>query len=82
MGLQQDKYLILWGGAPGRISLLWLWCGKRTEVRSVPRVFTQRSEVPLVILTLCVMTWYNLEEGDLVSTSPPSFLRRATARLK
>ena len=48
----------------------------------MPRVFTERSEVPLVTLNLCVMRRYNLGEGHLVSTSPLSFLRRATARLK
>ena len=34
----------------------------------MPRVFTERSEVPLVTLNLCVMRWHNLGEGDLVST--------------
>ena len=33
-------------------------------------------------LNLSVMRRYNLGEGDLVSISPPSFSRRATARLK
>ena len=37
-------------------------------MRPVPRVFTGRSEVPLVTLNLCVMRRYNLGEGDLVST--------------
>ena len=60
----------MWGGAPGRFSLVWLWCGGHTEVRSVPRVFTERSEVPLVTLNLCVMRRYNLGEGDLVFTLP------------
>ena len=39
-----------WGGAPGRLSLVWLWCGGHTEARSVPLVSTERSEVPLVTL--------------------------------
>ena len=65
-------WLDMWGGAPGRFSLVWLWCEGHTEVRSVPRVFTERSEVPLVTLNLCVMRRYNLGEGDLVSTSSPS----------
>ena len=34
------------------VSLVWLWCGGHTEARSVPRVFTERSEVPLVTLEL------------------------------
>ena len=55
------------GGAPGRFSLVWLWCGGHAVVRSVPRVFTERSEVPLVTLNLCLMRRYNLGEGDLVS---------------
>ena len=55
-------------GAPGRFSLVWLWCGGHIEVRSVPRVFTERTEVSLVTLNLCVMRRYNLGEGDLVST--------------
>ena len=55
------------GGAPGMFSLVWLWCGGHIEVRSVPRVFTERSEVPLVTLNLCLMRRYNLGEGDLVS---------------
>ena len=38
-------------------------------MRSVPQVFTERSEVPLVTLDLCVMRRYNLGEGDLVSTA-------------
>ena len=59
----------MWGGAPGGFSLVWLWCGGHTEVRSVPRVFTEQSEVPLVTLSLCVMRRYNLGEGDLVSTA-------------
>ena len=59
----------LWGGAPGMFSLVWLWCGGHTEVRSVPRVFTERNEVPLVTLNYkYVMRRYNLGEGDLVST--------------
>ena len=37
-------------------------------MRSVPRVFTERSEVPLVTLNLCVMRRYNIGEGALVST--------------
>ena len=37
----------------------------------VPWVFTERSEVPLVTLNLCVMRRYNLGEGDLVSTVGP-----------
>ena len=74
--------MCVWGGAPSRFSLVWLWCGGHAEVRSVPRVFTERSEVPLVTLNLCVMRRYNLGEADLVSTSPPSFLRHATGRLK
>ena len=44
----------------------------------VPRVYTERSDRPWVVLNLCVMRRYNLGEGDLVSTSPPLFLRRAT----
>ena len=56
------------GAEPLAGSLVWLWCGGRTEVRSVPRVCTERSEVPLVTLNLCVMKRYNLGEGDLVST--------------
>ena len=35
---------------------------------SVPRVFTERSEGPVVTLNLCVMRRYYLGEGDLVST--------------
>ena len=36
----------------------------------MPPVFTERTEVPLVTLNLCVMKMkrYNLGEGDLVST--------------
>ena len=50
----------------------------------VPRVFTERSEEPLVTLNLCVMMMrrYHLGEGDLLFTSPASFSRRATARRK
>ena len=59
-----------WGGGPGRVSLMWLWCGAYTEVRSVPRVYTERNG-PLATLNLCVMRMrrYNLGEGDLASTS-------------
>ena len=35
-------------------------------MRSVLRVSTERSEVPLVTLNLCVMRRYNLGQGDLV----------------
>ena len=66
--LGKKAFAQLWVGAPGRFSLVWLWCGGHTEVRSVPRVFTERSEVPLVTLNLCVMRRYHLGEGDLVST--------------
>ena len=69
--------------APGWFFLVWLWCGGHTEVgRCLARVFTERSEVPLVTLNLCVMRRYNLGEDDLVPHHPPLFLRRATARLK
>ena len=57
------------GGDPGRSSLVWLWWAERTHRGgSVPRVLTERSEVPLVTLNLCVMRRYNLGVGDLVST--------------
>ena len=57
----------LWGGAPARFSLVWLWCGGQRG-RSVSRVFTERSEVPLVALYLCILRRYNLGEEDLAST--------------
>ena len=34
----------------------------------MPRVFTERGEVPLVTVNLCVMRRYNLGEWDLVFT--------------
>ena len=57
----------VWGGAPGRFSLVWLWCG---GYGSVPRVCTERSGRPWVTLNLCVMRmrrYHYLGEGDLVS---------------
>ena len=60
-------------GSVGRRPWQVLSCGcgvedRHTEVRSVPGVFTERSEVPLVTFNLCVMRRYNLGERDLVST--------------
>ena len=50
-------------------------------MRSVPRVFTERSGVPLVTLNLCVMRWYNLGEGDLVSTVRTIPMNRKSPKL-
>ena len=46
----------------------------------MPQVFTERSEVPLVTLNLCVMRRYNLGEGEVLSTPVVRVCSRPTHR--
>ena len=57
------------GRCPCRVlpCVVMVWRTRRGG--SVPRVFTEGSEVSLVTLNLCVMRRYNVGEGDRVSTS-------------
>ena len=60
-----------WGGAPGRLSLVWLWCGGHTEVGLYIGSDTERSDRHWVTLDLCVMIMgpYNLGERGLMPTA-------------